>query len=140
VYKTNVYKQIGIALSIPITILIVVYPTLLWMFKEQIAVTPCKGICSITPAMVAAAPPGCKPETTERVLVPAVVATHFEVVERIVEKLKHEKAYERMVLQNWRDALQRRPIMLSGVPCTLHPTPCTLYPAPLRGTQSIPVT
>eukprot|EP00290_Baffinella_frigidus_P044130 CAMPEP_0180277356 /NCGR_PEP_ID=MMETSP0988-20121125/6884_1 /TAXON_ID=697907 /ORGANISM="non described non described, Strain CCMP2293" /LENGTH=512 /DNA_ID=CAMNT_0022248787 /DNA_START=124 /DNA_END=1662 /DNA_ORIENTATION=+ len=115
VYKTNPYKQIGVALAIPICMLLVLYPTLLWLHKEPVAATPCKGICSVSPEMLAAAPTGCMPETTGRLLVPAVVATHFEVIERISEALKHEKAFERMVLQNWRDALQRRPILLSGM-------------------------
>eukprot|EP00290_Baffinella_frigidus_P052671 CAMPEP_0180386432 /NCGR_PEP_ID=MMETSP0989-20121125/29654_1 /TAXON_ID=697907 /ORGANISM="non described non described, Strain CCMP2293" /LENGTH=436 /DNA_ID=CAMNT_0022387131 /DNA_START=105 /DNA_END=1416 /DNA_ORIENTATION=+ len=84
VYKTNPYKQIGVALAIPICMLLVLYPTLLWLDDGAVAG-------------------------------PGSGGHALEVIERISEALKHEKAFERMVLQNWRDALQRRPILLSGM-------------------------
>lgn len=38
--------------------LVVTYSTLVWMYTEKVAETPCVGICEITPKLVRASPPG----------------------------------------------------------------------------------
>jgi hypothetical protein len=38
--------------------LVVTYSTLVWIYTEKVAETPCVGICEITPKLVRASPPG----------------------------------------------------------------------------------
>ena len=94
----------------PIVLLLILYPTLRYIYYKPEEIRPCSGVCNLTDVDIASAPEGCKPSNPNRLFYIQIPRTASKSMHKAMLARRLDKGWTSVSVKDWRDASMWLPV------------------------------
>jgi hypothetical protein len=107
---------------LPVILLLIMYPTLRYIYYKPEEIRPCSGVCNLTDADIASAPEGCKPSNPDRLFFIQIPRTASKSMHKAMLARRLDKGWTTVSVKDWRDASMWLPVFANKMHVGLPPS------------------